>query len=391
MGRLPLVLAAAAAIALASPGPAESSVSSRRVPSPTVFLAPGGSDASRCSRTAPCRSFNRAYRVARPGQIVQVAGGSYGAQTIAADASKRSRADVVFRPAPGASVNVDSLDVHAAHLEVRGMHFSPHWRTWREASDVTFRNVRAARFAIMGSSSVRVIGGSYGPTNNAYSSIQSEGANDTKVARNILLDRVRIHDYRQTDGSSHVDCLHVFGANGLTVRRSRFSNCEFFAILFTKIPGSPVPTPTNVTIENNFLDCCGQGYFSIYLGDQHGERWANFLVRNNSTNKAIGIGPDNRTVAALRFFGNIGPSFQGCGRAGVRVNYNVWYQGSRCGANDRRAPSGFVDPQAQNFHLRAGAAAIGRGNPSSFPARDIDGQRRPFGRAPDAGADEWRR
>jgi hypothetical protein len=32
--------------------------------------------------------------------------------------------------------------------------------------------------------------------------------------------------------------------------------------------------------------------------------------------------------------------------------------------------------------------AINRGNPKSYPQRDIDGQRRPIGKRPDAGADE---
>jgi hypothetical protein len=242
----------------------------------------------------------------------------------------------------------------------------------------------------MGSHNVRMLGGSYGPSQNAYSSISSEGANDTKVATKIRLVGVTIHDYRQTDGISHVDCLHVFGARGLIIRRSLFYNCEVFAILFTRIPGSPVPTPTNVTIENNFLECCGQGFFSIYLGDQHSERWSNFLVRNNSTNKPIGIGPANTTVSRLRFFSNIAPSFQGCGRPGISVHYNIWYRGGRCGRHDRVAGSGFRSARTHNFHLKAGAAAINRGNPASFPAVDFDGQHRPVAGLPDAGADERR-
>jgi hypothetical protein len=40
--------------------------------------------------------------------------------------------------------------------------------------------------------------------------------------------------------------------------------------------------------------------------------------------------------------------------------------------------------------LSAGSAAIDAGDPSSYPSVDIDGQRRPLGAAPDAGADEAR-
>jgi hypothetical protein len=74
--------------------------------------------------------------------------------------------------------------------------------------------------------------------------------------------------------------------------------------------------------------------------------------------------------------------------APLAFKYNV-QQGGTCGPTDVNAPLGFVDP-ARNLHLRAGAAAINHGDPASYPARDIDGNRRPRGPRPDAGADELR-
>ena len=51
----------------------------------------------------------------------------------------------------------------------------------------------------------------------------------------------------------------------------------------------------------------------------------------------------------------------------------------------------FLDPVTtdgtMDLHLKAGASAIGAGDPADFPGRDWDGQSRPQG-APDAGADE---
>jgi hypothetical protein len=176
--------------------------------------------------------------------------------------------------------------------------------------------------------------------------------------------------------------------NGLTVRHSVFYDCEHFDILFDV--DSVVGTPTNVVIEDNFFDCCRSGYFSIYLGDQHGEAFANYLIRNNSTDKPIGVGTENRTVAKLRFIGNIAPSFQGCGRTGVNAEYNVWYLGSKCGSHDQVAPAGFRSAATHDFHLVADAAAVNHGDPHSYSQTDVDRQRRPLGRAPDAGADERR-
>ena len=51
---------------------------------------------------------------------------------------------------------------------------------------------------------------------------------------------------------------------------------------------------------------------------------------------------------------------------------------------------GFRNAAAGDLHLVKGARAIGHGAQGSFPARDIDGQRRPQGRRVDAGADERR-
>ena len=51
-------------------------------PPPTRFVAPNGSDSNRgCDKpTAPCQTFNAAYRASRAGEVVGVAGGSYPAR-----------------------------------------------------------------------------------------------------------------------------------------------------------------------------------------------------------------------------------------------------------------------------------------------------------------------
>ena len=58
--------------------------------SANLYLSPSGSDSNPCSRTAPCLSLNRAYRVAEPGDVVDVADGTYGNQTINFDSTKTS-------------------------------------------------------------------------------------------------------------------------------------------------------------------------------------------------------------------------------------------------------------------------------------------------------------
>ena len=51
-----------------------------------------------------------------------------------------------------------------------------------------------------------------------------------------------------------------------------------------------------------------------------------------------------------------------------------------------------MDAAASDLHLLPTSAAVGHGDPKSFPVRDIDGHRRPIvrGRKPDAGAAQLR-
>ena len=152
-----------------------------------------------------------------------------------------------------------------------------------------------------------------------------------------------------------------------------------------------------MTIENNFFDCCRSGYFAIRLADHPGTSWNDVTIRNNSSNKAINL-DGGVPYSNVKVTGNIAPELslytgatggESAVPSGVTVDYNVWYAGSRRGPHDQVAPAGFIDPGALDFHLSAGAAAIGAGDPAGSPARDIDGDSRSDA-APDVGADEFR-
>src|SRR4051812_14841689 len=85
-----VAITAGAAAYIASPAVAQAA---------TLHVSPGGSGGS-CSAASPCGSFDAAYRAARPGDTVEVAGGSYGRQEI--PALGRSAPRIEFRPASGA-------------------------------------------------------------------------------------------------------------------------------------------------------------------------------------------------------------------------------------------------------------------------------------------------
>jgi hypothetical protein len=99
--------------------------------------------------------------------------------------------------------------------------------------------------------------------------------------------------------------------------------------------------------------------------------------------------------SSLQLYGNIVPILNdfNCNAWKAVSSYNVGEGGTAdpsCGPGSYVAPGGvaFVNRAAGDYHLAPGSAAIGRGDPNRYPATDIDGQTRPIGSAPDAGADE---
>jgi hypothetical protein len=347
-----------------------------------LYVAPGGSDSGSCSKAQPCRSFERAYRVAVPGQTVQVAGGAYGGQAIGVDPSKTSPRDVVFVPAPGTrpSIGGSGLTVHGKHIEFRGMAVPGGWYAKPGSADLTFRNLRSKDFFISGARDIRVLGGTVGPGVDYHPIIAPEGS---AAPTNILIDGVTFHDWTRSNDSVHTECLQVASPNGFTLRRSRFLNCAIFGLFMTHWGNAG--HPKNILIENNVFDESVDGTYAVRFANWP-PRLDNVLVRNNSALQPINFDPAS-VKRNVRVVGNVAP-MGGCD-PGVAYSYNVW-DGARCGATDVNAKTAFRDRAGVDLRLGPGSAAIDRGSPSSFPRTDISGRKRPLGGRPDAGAYETR-
>jgi hypothetical protein len=196
---------------------------------------------------------------------VLLAAGTYARQDVSADPTKRSPADVVFLPAPGAKVVLADLNVKAQHLEIRGVRINQFWTTDVSVVDVTFRNVVAPGF-ISSSRNVRVIGGSYGPSVDDKPQVAAWP--DDVEPRDILIDGVSFHDMTRSDGAVHTECLQFGAGNGLVVRNSRFRHCDIMNVHFGH--WGATPDPRNIVVENNFFststDAAGnETYYSLML------------------------------------------------------------------------------------------------------------------------------
>jgi hypothetical protein len=368
--------------------------------SPTVFLAPTGSDSNPCTKAAPCRSLNRGYRAAAPGATVELAAGKYDhEQVIDRDSSKTSPDDVVFRPAPGVSkdaVNAGFIrtgenkrDLGANHLSFVDM-TTEGFLTNADTNDLHFLNVEMlGNFWIRGGSDVSIVGGSVGGTADGSHPDISSGWNaagqDGILPTNIYIDGVYFHDVKKGERDDHVECLQLTAVRGITIRNSAWHGCDLFDIHGGHKPPDSLE---NVLIENNNFEPSthafeGSGTYSLSI-----RGGINVLIRNNSSNQpfALGItsGYDFQNYSVVN---NIAPG-GACDDDLITYSHNLWTSGDACSSTDRVGAALFVDPAHGDFRLRAGSPGIDHGDKTSFPSTDIWAVPRPQGAGPDIGSNE---
>jgi len=138
----------------------------------------------------------------------------------------------------------------------------------------------------------------------------------------------------------------------------------------------------NVLLQNNVGGKVVAGYYGFRVAAGN-ETCGNIVFRYNSATSPYSI-ECGRIRGKVQLTANVGPYTSFACDSRFVYAYNV-FDGARCGATDRNAPSGFVDPHTSNLHLTDRSAAIGHGDPRSFPATDIDGRKRTARRV-DAGA-----
>jgi hypothetical protein len=376
----------ALALLLAAAAPAEGS---------TLYVSPNGSG-SACTGAAPCGSFAAAYAAAHPGDTVLVAAGNYAGQSIPA-AGDRPGPPVVFRGEPAKGAMLAYLDVYGRQVELQALRTAG-WHVRAGAQDVTLRDVDSVgeRWFITSATNISVIGGSVGPvraSTGTGGAVQIKGSGDFTPAgagpspRNILIDGHRFHDFTRDPNASgvHLDCLHVFRADGLTIRNSTFDRCSVYDILIAEQGDL---APSNVVIENNLFKPMAEGYYSLGIFGGTGNRYEHYLIRNNTFMDRgwLAAGSDD-THLDVRFVGNVTQRFNAANCANPQVTYshNVAQEvtGGRAGCLYRRGPLRLSKDGVPG----RGSVARRAGAPRDHPARDIRGRSRRGGR-PDAGAYE---
>ncbi|HEY5942561.1 MAG TPA: hypothetical protein VIT89_06865 [Solirubrobacterales bacterium] len=368
----------------------------------TRFVATNGSDSGDCLAGSPCQSFSRAYEVAEPGEVVDVAGGTYPEQRVEYDGDKTSAEDVYFRPAAGSYVSVGDIEAYGSHATFMAMQARDTNIPYdgpADVSDVTFWGIDGRNFTIDSGQQVSVVGGDYGPASSCGGSYGG-GNNGVRMNRpgvmptDILIWGVDVHDVQSYDlNACHIECLIVGAVKNLTVRGSAFWNCSIFDIFLQPFNGAI----SGVTLENNWFatptDPNGNPNSGRAVEFSGGGPWRDVLIRHNSVNTAINLndGAPNPQYENVSVVGNVAERAVACYN-GVSYRYNVWFGGGVCDPSDVGVGA---PPFAQasdgadlDYHLTGGPAVDLVPASASNLADDFDNQARPQGSARDAGSDE---
>ena len=385
-----------------------------------VSLSPAGDDAS-CARgnaSKPCKSFQRAYQIAQPGDVVEVAAGSYSDQTLENDPNKTSEQDVVFRPAAGATVTTGDLQfgvrsgaLPASHVTIDGQ---GRWKSGEintflpsesnPATDITITNLKLARdkgVYLRGTDRFTLRNVEIGPSCCSDDGMQVSNTDAFKTYRdvtNLTLDGVYMHDIVrfcahdpaplsscQDDSGAHTDCIQWWSGVNVTIRNSRFYNCSTSTWLIQGEYGGDV---SNWTVEDNMLGGTldASSNFFYLTGDSRDYASGQWVLRNNSIEGSIKIDPSGMAAGTtIRIANNI---FDGaCPPAATFANNLVR---SKCGSTDvvGRPYLCLYEPAQRRS---ASSDSVSGHRSGSYRRRDPVRHRRAGTDArPDIGADEVR-
>lgn len=406
--RGPLIAAALCAAVLTPPAAGASA------PTP-LRLAPDGSDAGRCTSSAPCRSLGRAYLLAVPGQRVSIAAGSYGEQVIPYDARKNAaRSNVEFVAAPGVRINGD-LTVDGSHVTIRGapqgglaLHTLYSRVTSANAtSHQMFQNLRGATFQIWGTTFVTIRDSDWGPGTepmDSESRITPDGGVLNSYPAHIVLDHIVLHDQNSVDLLQHHNGgLMLVAGHDIVIRNSAFLRNVVYDIEVQDFTNSSCCSMKygnafNVTLEGNTFrapvlgppygtaqQLAGQPEVQF---DPQGGGWSNWTIRRNIFEEGLGTSFDGdgsfyRNFTVER---NIAGRLTDCGGANSGA---VWRDniiaGGRCGSRSAGVPFGYqlkdmrLVPSEAAATIRSvfGAAAAGASPARAAMIARSDGSRRP--------------
>jgi hypothetical protein len=309
-------------------------------PGTSCHVSPEGSNGNPCTALKPCSSFDRAYRLARPGETVVVGDGGYGDQKISREKTKTSPRDVVFEPAAGASPSVQSLKIDADHVTVKDLKVTQ-W--FASGSDITMKGLKTQTF-LTNAAHINVVGGDYGNYAPPCAAGSTYPAMDNPTVTpyggvtptDVVIKGVRFHDMSSRNcHASHMDCLQVAGAVRVTIADNTFARCQVQDLILTGDFG----VMKDIVVERNHLGAPVGGGESLDWNDRRDCPGA--IVRDNIF--VTGIELDCSRDSSAQLYGNVLPrlSLFDCGTKKAVQHDNIGRSGEAvpaCGRGSRIEP-----------------------------------------------------
>jgi osmoprotectant transport system substrate-binding protein len=408
----------------------------RLVSSANLFVSERGNDGgANCKRFATaqltpdaegrsvCKSFDRAYHLARPGDIVEVAGGNYEAQDLTPKAGAAAP-NVVFEPSAAGDVTLADLTTEGSFLTIKNMTVATganHLRGWKATGgDILLDGVDItgpyARVAIGGTDSSADITwrnsgiGTPGNTIKRVCGLDGGPSGDPEPVeiapvRGLTFSNLDFYPFLPdmgnpacgADGVMHLETIRVNdGVENFRLERSRFHRGDGSGtarVFVTRLAGA---NSDNLTVVNNWFgaaDGPGGGSTSVHLG--HNQSCVNYVFAYNEFEQAFN--PDCSPMSSLKLVGNtgVGPSYLCIGTSRIR-NLWTWSSKGACGSDtwvlDNNFSLAALKFAPDGYHLLPGSPAINAGETAECMALtgglDIDGQLRTG--VCDAGPDEFR-
>ena len=266
----------------------------------TLFVAPDGKDGNACTQSAPCASFDRAYRVAAPGSTVVVtcAGSScsYPDQTILNSSAKPLSSKcrwgagfqdgavaqdlsgcIHFRPDAAKQVTLKNVSINAPYVYLDGFTLAGTRGTDGQIriyntpgggpclvpntyTDIIVRNVQAYNFFMWGVAYLSfvddVFDAQYALPNTMHECSQTPHPYDNN---HILFEGVTVKNVYYNALGQHIECLHVWNFDQFVLSGSKFLNCGTYDVSFDGDRGNL----NHLTAFNDiFDDPCSHQFFA---------------------------------------------------------------------------------------------------------------------------------